>query len=271
MPPAARCRYWPCMVCMACALHCRAGVHARRTDEFLKFFNVRRGQGPALQTGGNGQCARKPRAGRTPAGPHICGPYKPPGNAGQWATRVSAIHRHVRSRFAWRVPCIVAGVHARRTDEFLKFFNVRRGQGPALQTGGNGQCARKPRAGRTPAGPHICGPYKPPGNAGQMRKAGVCRRLCHKNILVTAKLPCKPNRRGPKRGPGFLHEEKTNKNQVSSRSTSARPPASHWKSAAAQPRSSRRGRAGSSRRQQRRGARQCASPRAENTSSCASL
>ena len=120
MPPAARCRYWTCTVRMVCILHCRAGVQspaqepplrggwptkracgrsARRTLNFIVFEKslVRRGQGPALQTGGNGRCTRKPRAGRTPAGPHICGPYKPPGNGRQtgnaaFATDFAAKH-----------------------------------------------------------------------------------------------------------------------------------------------------------------------------------
>ena len=43
------------------ALLCRAGDFACRTDDFLKFYNVRRGQDPALQTGANGQFSRKPR------------------------------------------------------------------------------------------------------------------------------------------------------------------------------------------------------------------
>ena len=63
-------------VCMAFALYCRAGVYARRTDGFLNFNNVRRGQDPALQTGANAHVPRKPRAGQTPAGRHICLPYK---------------------------------------------------------------------------------------------------------------------------------------------------------------------------------------------------
>ena len=96
-----------------------------------------------------------------------------------------------------------AGAAPAEPIKVLKFFNVRRGQGPALQTGANGRIAHKPRAGHTPAGrqlclpykhpvlrtqaggrpaavpfygPHACGPCEPAGNGRGMGKAGVCRR-----------------------------------------------------------------------------------------------
>ena len=80
---------------------------------------------------------------------------------------------------------------------------MRRGQDPALQTGGNGQFSRKPRATVHPCreaympplqirvsptrtqkrylvanghGPHACGPYKPSGNGRRTGKAGACHR-----------------------------------------------------------------------------------------------
>ena len=54
------------------------GRSARRTDKFFDFYNVRRGQDPALQSDGNGRFSRNPRVARTPAGRHICLPYKHP-------------------------------------------------------------------------------------------------------------------------------------------------------------------------------------------------
>ena len=106
MPPAKRYRRWAFTVCVMFILYCRAGDLARRTDDFLKFYNVRRGQDPALQNGVYGRFFRKPRAtvhlcraaympplqirgSRTRTrkrypkanvhGPHACGPYKPTG------------------------------------------------------------------------------------------------------------------------------------------------------------------------------------------------
>ena len=58
---------WAFTVCRVCILPCRAGVHARRTNQYFKFFNVRRAKSPALQSGVTGRASRKPRAGRTSA------------------------------------------------------------------------------------------------------------------------------------------------------------------------------------------------------------
>ena len=76
MPPAKRCGRWPSPGRMVCVSYCRAGDFARRTLLFLKIFNVRRGQDPALQSGVNGRVSREPRVGQTPAGRHVCRPYK---------------------------------------------------------------------------------------------------------------------------------------------------------------------------------------------------
>ena len=72
---------WPLPVCMVFALHCRAGVHARRTDDFLKFYNVRRGQDPALQSGGNGRVSHKPRVVTHPCRAACMPPLQTPGIA----------------------------------------------------------------------------------------------------------------------------------------------------------------------------------------------
>ena len=40
---------WAFTGCGVCILPCRAGVHARRTNQYFKFFNVRRAKSPALQ------------------------------------------------------------------------------------------------------------------------------------------------------------------------------------------------------------------------------
>ena len=112
---------WPLPVCMVFALHCRAGVHARRTDDFLKFYNVRRGQDPALQSGGNGRVSHKPRAMAHPCraacmpplqtpgiasmipgtdgggrftGRMHAAPTNQPGTAGEWGKAASAISVH---------------------------------------------------------------------------------------------------------------------------------------------------------------------------------
>ena len=108
-----------------------------------------------------------------------------------------------RLRFAGCVFCLVGRAFTPAEPiKFLKFFNVRRGQGPALQTGGNGQRTGNP-ARRVPLpggmyasptntryrvhkpqkrchaanahGPHACGPYRPAGNSRRMGKAGVYR------------------------------------------------------------------------------------------------
>ena len=67
MPPAKWYGCWVFTGCGVCILPCRAGVHARRTNQYFKFFNVRRAKSPALQSGVTGRASRKPRAGRTSA------------------------------------------------------------------------------------------------------------------------------------------------------------------------------------------------------------
>ena len=62
-------------------LFCRAGDFARRTLLFLKIFNVRRGQDPALQTGINGRFPRKPRATVHPCREAYMPPLQTPGTA----------------------------------------------------------------------------------------------------------------------------------------------------------------------------------------------
>ena len=95
-----------CRAGMVFTPHCRAGPWPRRTDDFFKFYNVRRAKSPALQSEGNGQPTVTPARGaplpggmyasptntryrvyntgdgwrRKVYGPHTCGPYEPPGN-----------------------------------------------------------------------------------------------------------------------------------------------------------------------------------------------
>ena len=72
MRPANLAGVGRCRVGMVCTLHCRAGVHARRTNHFKNnFYNVRQGKRPYFP--------RTPARWRTPAGRHICLPYKHPG------------------------------------------------------------------------------------------------------------------------------------------------------------------------------------------------
>ena len=78
MPPAKRCVYHPLPGCMVCVSHGRAGVHARRTLYNFKKLSVRRAKSPALQMGVNGHISHKPCTGHTPAGRHVCLPYKHP-------------------------------------------------------------------------------------------------------------------------------------------------------------------------------------------------
>ena len=115
MPPAKRYGRWAFTGCGVCILPCRAGVHARRTNQYFKFFNVRRAKSPALQSGVTGRASRKPRAGRTPSGPHAYGPQ--------------TLRMFGCLRFAGCVilPCR-AGVHARRTDQYFKFFQCAAGE-----------------------------------------------------------------------------------------------------------------------------------------------
>ena len=101
-------------------LYCRAGDLARRTDGFLNFNNVRRGQDPALQSGAYGQFARNPRAtvhpyreaympplqirvprtrtknvttGQTPTGRIHAAPTNRPGMADKWVRQAFAAGR----------------------------------------------------------------------------------------------------------------------------------------------------------------------------------
>ena len=148
--------------------------------------------------------------GRMHAARHVCFTIPFFGCDGVWSMRRGGIHaarEHcghcpLPGRLLFVLPCR-AGDFARRTDNFFIFYNVRRGQDPALQSEGNGQPTANLARPFTPAGrhvclpykhpvsrtqtqkrhhranghgPHACGPYEPTGNGRQMGKADVCHR-----------------------------------------------------------------------------------------------
>ena len=100
MPPAKRRGNRPFMGYVAFALRCRAGVHARRTDNFLKFYNVRRGQDPALQTGANGQRTGNPVWGKPLPG----GMYASPTNTRYRVREPKTLQQGERARAAYIRP-----------------------------------------------------------------------------------------------------------------------------------------------------------------------
>ena len=135
----------------------RPGTAGEWVKQVFTACRPRRGQDPALQTGGNGQRTGNP-ARRAPLpggiyasptntryrvhkpqkrchaanahGPHACGPYRPAGNS-----------RRMGKAGVYRVPS-TAGSRPRPTNRGKRATN------------------REPRAARTPAGRHICLPYK---------------------------------------------------------------------------------------------------------------
>ena len=123
-------------------VQCAAGVNARPTMRRIRscFPQTPRGEHPCreaymppLQTPGTAYTNPKNVAmRRTPTGRMHAAPTDRPGTAGEWVKQVFTACR------------------------------PRRGQDPALQSGGNGRFSREPRAGHTPAGRHVCLPYKHP-------------------------------------------------------------------------------------------------------------
>ena len=95
MPPAETPRRCPLPGRMAFILYCRAGDFARRTDHFKNnFYNVRRGQDPALQTGANRQPTGNPARGTPLPG----GIYASPTNMVIAYTNQKRCHKASRER-----------------------------------------------------------------------------------------------------------------------------------------------------------------------------
>ena len=168
---------------MAFALYCRAGVHARRTDKIFKIFQCAAGPRPR-------PTERRERAvfPGTPRGEHPCREaYMPPLQmrytrlrikyvaTGQTPTgRMHAAPTNTRYRVrepgdGWRRK--VYGPHA--CGPYEPAGNVRRmgkagvyrvpstaGSRPRPTNRGKRATNREPRAGHTPAGRHVCLPYK---------------------------------------------------------------------------------------------------------------
>ena len=97
-----------CRVAVVCILHGRAGDFARPTDQLFENFNVRRGQDPALQSGGNGQPTGNPARGKPLPG----GIYASPTNKGaayasqKCCRRANGHGRHVCLPYKHPVPRI---------------------------------------------------------------------------------------------------------------------------------------------------------------------
>ena len=85
---------------------------------------------PPLQTPGTAYANRETGGGGRFTGRMHAAPTNRPGTSGEWVKQV------------------------------FTACSPRRGQDPALQSGGNGRFSREPRAGNTPAGRHVCLPYK---------------------------------------------------------------------------------------------------------------
>ena len=100
MPPAKRCLHRAYTGCMVCISHCRAGVNARRTDDFLIFIMCGGVKTPPYKSAGTDNFPGNP-AWRTPLPGGI---YASPTNKGIAYTNPKTLQQGKRPRAAYMRP-----------------------------------------------------------------------------------------------------------------------------------------------------------------------